>query len=222
MITSPRHPRSWSSAASRWPVGITLVWLLLGAGGTYALYRKAATPCPAAAAPPFWPTQNSLSRDNHRWNLLVFAHPGCPCTRATFSELSRLAIRLEDRARIVVLIYDPETARPELDPTEFRESARRIPGATVLSDRDGALARRFGARTSGQILLYSPDGALCFSGGINASRGHEGPNLGRDAILKWINGEPDALKTTPVFGCLLSDDVELDDSRPGGPTTCPR
>ena len=45
--------------------------------------------------------------------------------------------------------------------------------------------------------------------------------LGRDAILKWINGEPDALNTTPVFGCLLNDDVELDNARSGGPTTCP-
>jgi hypothetical protein len=85
-------------------------------------------------------------------------------------------------------------------------------------DEDGAEAARFGAATSGQVLVYGRDGALVFSGGITAARGHFGDNEGSKAIAHFVadprpaaevreRSPADAsagnLARTPVFGCPI-------------------
>jgi hypothetical protein len=87
--------------------------------------------------------------------------------------------------------------------SDLWETAGRIPGVTVLADRDGADARRFGARTSGHALLFDNSGKLLFSGGITSARGHEGDNAGRSAILGLVEGRASDLATTPIYGCDL-------------------
>jgi hypothetical protein len=50
-----------------------------------------------------------------------------------------------------------------------------------------------------------------FSGGITASRGHQGDNAGRAAITSLVLGEahgPELLRS-PVYGCQLFDNGEL-------------
>ena len=76
----------------------------------------------------------------------------------------------------------------------------------VVLDPDGREARRFGVKGSGHVLLYEPSGDLVFSGGITPSRGHEGDNPGRSAVIDLINGGRAAVHRTPVFGCPLLDD----------------
>ena len=192
------------------------LWLMTTTGGMYALYHYAATPSSAADAPRQWPTQCPLRPAGDRWNLLIFAHPGCPCTRASLNELARIELSTRGRARITLALGTPDNVEDRCSATEYRQIAERIPGCTVLDDPGGSLAHAFGAHTSGQVLLYSATGELCFSGGITPSRGHEGPNLGRDAIQDWIQGRPDARRSTPVFGCELVDDpVSAPGPKPG-------
>jgi hypothetical protein len=82
-------------------------------------------------------------------------------------------------------------------------TASSIPGVHVLRDVDGADARRFGAWTSGQTLLYDAQGRLRFSGGITDARGHEGDNAGRASLESILfHGETPAARTS-VFGCGL-------------------
>ncbi|HEX3447903.1 MAG TPA: hypothetical protein VHS97_06590, partial [Isosphaeraceae bacterium] len=74
----------------------------------------------------------------------------------------------------------------------------------LIDDSGGEEAARFGARTSGLVALYAPDGRLHFRGGITGSRGHEGDNAGQQALLGLIQGNPSSLPCeTPVFGCPL-------------------
>jgi hypothetical protein len=85
----------------------------------------------------------------------------------------------------------------------LRRSAAEIPGVSVLSDPDGAEARRFGAQTSGHTLLFDHTGRLLFSGGITQSRGHAGDNAGESAIVSLINTQAADQTKTQVFGCSL-------------------
>jgi hypothetical protein len=62
----------------------------------------------------------------------------------------------------------------------------------------------FGAATSGEALLYGPDGRLEFAGGITSSRGHEGDNPGADRIVSLVTTGSAELATAPVFGCPLN------------------
>lgn len=110
----------------------------------------------------------------------------------------------QEKVNAYVLFIKPKGAGADWDDTDLRRSAAAIPGVTVLTDANGAEADRFGAQTSGHTLLFDRTGALLFSGGITASRGHAGGNAGESAILAAINGGRADHARTPVFGCSLT------------------
>jgi hypothetical protein len=130
-------------------------------------------------------------------------HPHCPCSRATVDELAGIVARCE-RLAVRVVAVKPAGVPDRWEQTSLLASARKIPGADVLVDSDGAEAAAFGAQTSGHAQLYSSAGALLFSGGITAARGHAGDNAGEDAIVKLVNASAADTRQTPVFGCPLA------------------
>jgi hypothetical protein len=74
---------------------------------------------------------------------------------------------------------------------------------TVHRDDDAAETRRFQSETSGQTILYAPDGRLLFQGGITQCRGHAGDNPGRSALVALLEHKTFSPVETPVFGCAL-------------------
>jgi hypothetical protein len=73
----------------------------------------------------------------------------------------------------------------------------------VLPDPDGRLASLLGSLTSGGVVLYDAKGRLRYQGGITASRGHEGDNAGKQAVIEILRGHRDSQKSMPVFGCPI-------------------
>ncbi len=80
-----------------------------------------------------------------------------------------------------------------------------IPHASIVIDRDGVEARRFGALTSGTILVYDVHGQERFRGGITNRRGGEEDNQGRQTLARVLAGEERLTRRapSPVFGCPL-------------------
>jgi hypothetical protein len=185
-----------------------LAWLTLVGAGMAGLWKYAGTPGTAATAPATWPNQHSLLAAGDRPTLVMFAHPKCPCTRASIGELSILMSHVQGQVAAHVIFFRPATPGVDWDDTDLRRSAAAIPGVEVSSDRDGALATVFGAEVSGQTFLYDVRGRLLFSGGMTYARGHSGDNPGRDALLALLsNGQP-ANARPPVFGCALRGATE--------------
>lgn len=176
------------------------------AAGLVMLLGYANTPGPAGASPAVWPQAAMVQRTPGRPTLVVFAHPECACTRATVSELARIMATRHTALDAVIHVVLPAGAPREWSQDSLGAAAAAIPGVQIVQDRDGVEARRFGAVTSGQTLLYDAHGRLAFSGGITASRGHEGDSAGRDAILHVLAGGTSARAFTPVFGCILVAD----------------
>jgi hypothetical protein len=173
--------------------------------GSGALWRHANSPGAAGHSPEAWPAESSLVRAAHRKTLVMFAHPQCPCTRASISELAVLMARAGAEIDAYVVFFKPEDAADEWTHTNSFAQAAAIPGVTVRLDMSGREARLFGAATSGQTDLYDAAGRLLFSGGITAARGHAGDNLGRAAIGEWASHGQAGCSSTPVFGCALND-----------------
>jgi hypothetical protein len=196
-----RHLRTRKSWIT--PALLLAVWIVCIAAGLRMVWQYSYTPAPLAKPPGVWPAAAALTRNHGRAALLLFVHPECPCSRATIGELDRILASVQSRVDVSVLFAIPTGAPAGWSDTDIIRSARRIPGVTVLQDPEGAIARRFGARTSGQALLYDEEGQLVFNGGITASRGHSGDNSGRDAIVSLVLRRSAALHRTPVFGCAL-------------------
>jgi hypothetical protein len=116
-------------------------------------------------------------------------------------------LSLKGRVRATVLVIKPKGFPAGWEETDIVASARRIPGTTVLLDLDGTQAARFGAKTSGQAVLYDGSGKLLFSGGITEGRGHLGDNAGLQRIKSLVlTGKADKAESL-VFGCPLSAKV---------------
>jgi hypothetical protein len=118
--------------------------------------------------------------------------------------LARVVAGASEKLVVYVLVMTPSEAEEGWQKTDVWDAAERIAGVHVISDRDAVEAQIFGARTSGQTLLYSPDGNLVFRGGLTASRGHAGPSLGQESILSLLHGQPAEVVETDVFGCALT------------------
>jgi len=182
-----------------------IIWAGAIAAGLRVLLNYETSPGGVGVVPNSWPANSSIALAKDRPTLVMVAHPQCPCTRASMSELAQVVARVQNKARVYVLFYTPSAIGPQWDNTNLRREAAEIPGVTVLSDRDGVEARRFGAETSGHTFLFAADGRLLFSGGITASRGHSGDNAGEIAIVSLINNRVSERARTVVFGCALGN-----------------
>jgi hypothetical protein len=184
---------------------ILVLWLGILALGFGYLMRYSGTAGEPAQAQAMWPTASHAPRVSNRYVLVTFGHPRCPCTRATIGELERLVPHFRERVTAMVYFENPNTGTPNWRDEMLWNSVQAIPGVTVSYDEDSREARLFGARTSGQTFLYSPEGQLLFSGGITPERGHMGDSVGRAAILQAIRGDtwPVQAIQTPVYGCSL-------------------
>jgi len=186
-----------------------ITWIAAVAFGLGVLFQYENTPGRVGAVSPAWP-ETQIERATDRPTLVMLAHPHCPCTAASVGELAHIMARLQGRVAAYVLFVKPKGSGRDWEDTNLRRDAEAIPGVKVVIDPDGVEAHRFGAETSGHTLLFGADGRLIFSGGITASRGHAGDNVGESAIIALLNHQIPARAQTRVFGCALADSIKLE------------
>lgn len=185
--------------------GLCLAWALVVSVGLHSVWSYESLPGEAAAAPAAWPAGTAIAPAAGRATLVMLVHPHCPCSRASVEQLNRIMARVPGLLTAHVLFLQPSGVPEGWEKTNLWESIARVPGVLARVDRDGREAQRFGASTSGQVVLYDAGGRLLFSGGITPSRGHDGDNAGADAVVALVNGTTPGVRESPVFGCSLVD-----------------
>ena len=188
---------------SLWFALACISWPTLVCAGWFAMTQYEMTAGESAQAPKTWPVNAGLSRPKDLPALLLFAHPQCPCTRASVEQLSRIVAASSRRVHPYAIFLQPAGFSEVWTHSSTWNRAAAIPGVTVLPDRSGQIAAAFGAKTSGQSLLFDLKGNLVFTGGITASRGHDGDNMGSQAVLLFLISGKLMNVHTPVFGCSL-------------------
>lgn len=205
---------------------VTAIWMLLASAALFAMADYGSEQGAAGAAPTRWPDGlvGMIQPDPARSTLVVFAHPLCPCTRASLWELEAIANRLYGMVDVHILFFEPDdiSAMPDIwAASDLKTIAARLPGTQIHIDVDGRIAAHFGAYTSGQTLLYGTNAQLQFAGGITPSRGHTGTNPGRTALINAIvtdkGIDPLAPRLNPVFGCSLHEQLPDDRKRVNDP-----
>ncbi|MGH8264624.1 MAG: RedB protein [Steroidobacteraceae bacterium] len=182
-----------------------LVWAFAVGAGFEVVWRYQSTPGVVAQAPRVWPGSTLVTPETGRSTLVMFVHPRCTCTRASLAELARIMERAGGSVSASVLFFRPSGVDDRWEETPTWGAAHEIAGVHVLIDREGAEAARFGAHTSGHLLLYAPDGRLEFAGGITGSRAHVGDNDGESSVLALLKGTGAALHEHAVYGCSFAD-----------------
>ncbi len=181
---------------------LAVLWLSGAVGGLWIVWAADNTAGAAARPPEVWPRQSGLRREADRPTLILLAHPRCTCTNASLGELREVLACTQSLPHTYVVFLKPDGVADGWERTPLWQLASTLPNTTVVRDDQGAVARHFGALTSGQTLLYDARGHLTFSGGITGSRGHEGENAGRVQLIAALGGNLGSHGTS-VFGCPL-------------------
>ena len=184
---------------------LSLTWLMASAVGVLLLADYDSKPGHAASPPQQWPSGVSLARNSSKPTVLMFLHPRCPCSRASLSELARLAHGERDRLDVSVVFAQPSGVAAEWSQTELWKNAVANGDMHVAIDEDGLLTEQFGAKTSGQVLVYDCAGVLRFDGGITPGRGHRGDSFGHSIVRAIAAGQTAEFpEHCATFGCALS------------------
>ena len=207
MISRKKSPASLSLAIGAWGLAVVAGVLTLGA--------HAGRPGDAGSPTDRWPKESRIRFDATRPNLLIFLHPRCPCSRASLAELARVMARGRDRLTARAVLLEPSGVPDGWADSDIARDAAAIPGVLAFRDEGGDEARRFGAATSGHVMLYDAAGRLHFSGGITPARGHEGDSLGRDAVIDLIeaHGVGGTASAAPCSAARSRRPVRLPDRR---------
>jgi hypothetical protein len=187
---------------------VGVLWIGASCGGLVMLTMYANSPGPSQQAPSQWPIDSSIRLSERGSTLILFAHPKCPCTRASLGELEKIVAHCQGSVTPWVVFFKPSGSDASWDQTDLRDTAAAIPAVHIISDLDGIEARRFHATTSGQTILYNDQGELLFNGGITEARGHAGDNTGRAAVESYLTGAVPVCHQTPVFGCPIAVSLE--------------
>jgi hypothetical protein len=170
-------------------------WLVLVGVGVRTLHGYSTTPGARAATPASWPRESALPRGAGP-TAVMFVHPACPCSKASVAELAKVARTAGAPSRIVVVLVGEDTG-----------DVAAVSGTTRVLDPDRREATRFGALTSGHVVVYDASGALRFSGGITGSRGHQGDNIGARRVQTLLAGGATATSENAVFGCAFPEEM---------------
>lgn len=197
-------------ARTGWSAGVVIApWCCLLFVSWYFVERydfNVNQPAPSGVVPN-WPSNSALQRSPDRATLVLFLHPKCPCSRATIRELKKLLASTATTQSLAPDLFVVATIPPSADEswlnTDTIAQSEQIGGARLYIDRAGQEAARFGATTSGMVMLFDTSGALRFNGGITISRGHEGDSTGCDWLAELIRGGRCDSIELPVFGCRL-------------------
>ena len=185
-----------------------LLWLGLIAGGYAWSLRYGFATGKALEAPLVLPSSLGLPSPLPRAQLFLALHPHCPCSRATVAELAKIISQTADSRDITVLMYKPASQPDSWLNGSLLDDCRRM-NCRIRPDPDGLLAASLGGFTSGNVVLYDVNGKLRYQGGITASRGHEGDNLGELAVVEAIHGRGLRLQSLPVFGCAIQPEGKI-------------
>jgi len=160
-------------------------------------------PGAVSAAPIDWPHNSTIELAEDRPSLLMFIHPRCPCTSASLDELAEIIARCRDLATYYCIFVLPPEVPPDWEQGRLWRKASGLSRVQCIVDSHGREAKRFGAKTSGAVQVYSDAGKLVFNGGVTGARNHDGDNVGATAVTRWIRARHAEVTETFVFGCPL-------------------
>jgi len=177
-----------------------VVWIVLIGIGMVKVGGWIGTPGRSGPVRDHWPLGTTLVQRSGRPTLILFAHPMCPCLKATRTELERVLLEIPTPLDLVIEVFSPAEGGFTWSPETLCGSLKH---PRLILDPDGSDALRFGVRISGHVLLYGEEGGLIFSGGITSGRGEVGPNPAMDALRCCLLGKSNAVTVWPVFGCPI-------------------
>jgi len=176
-----------------------------------------AAPLPGDPAPNFSLTdlqgqKHSLSDYKGKYVVLEWNNPLCPFVHKHYDSGNMPKLQQQERAKGVVWLTINSSASdqpgnlpvPRLQ--QFLHDTHADPTA-YLRDPQGTVGRLYGAKTTPDMYVISPDGKLIYEGGIDNKPTPDradipgATNYVRAALDASMSGQPVAVTTARPYGC---------------------
>lgn len=150
-----------TSRRSGWWMAVASVWLVCLGVGVFGTRSSEARVDAPVAAPEQWPSDTTIVRTPGHATVLLFVEASC--AEGTLRSLERVLAVTGEALEAHVLVSGPVPEHVGGRP-EIWGLARSIRGVRVVTDSDEV--RRFGALTSGRVLVYEANGRLGYRGSL--------------------------------------------------------
>lgn len=203
----------------RRPVLQLALGLALAAGAATAAGAPAAVATVGQPAPAFSVTDTSgkrvsLADFKGRHVVLEWVNPGCPFVVKHYSAANMQAQQREAAAQGVVWLAVNSTAPEHGDyrsPAAMAQwmKSQQAAAAHTLMDEDGRMGRAYGARTTPQMVVINPQGAVVYAGAIDSRPTANPADIPgatqhvRQALQESLAGKPVSVPSTRPYGCSV-------------------
>lgn len=198
-----------------------MVWAVAVAGtllvGRAAVVRAEAVvgePAPAFSLTDAHGTARSLAEFTGKFVVLEWFNNDCPFVGKHYNSGSMQQLQAEATGRGVVWLTVASSA-PGKQGHLTREQALMVIAergsrqTALLPDPDGAVGRRYGAKTTPHLFVINPEGRVIYAGAIDDKPSAEPADLPgavnyvRQALDEALAGRPVSVPSTKSYGCSV-------------------
>ena len=203
--------------ATRWTttVVVGLSVMLAGNGRVRAAEAVVGQPAPDFTLTDAAGTVQSLAAHRGRFVVLEWFNKDCPFVRKHYDSGNMQRLQAAYTARRVIWLTIASSAPGKqgylASPEEAREviKQRGAHQTALLLDPDGAVGRRYGAKTTPHMFVINPEGRLIYAGAID-NRPSVDPadiagaaNYVERALEEAMAGKPVSTPETRSYGCSV-------------------
>jgi hypothetical protein len=135
--------------------------------------------------------------------IVMFAHPLCPCTRASLIKLGEVALQVKDQSQIRVVFVTRGLNPEDVTTSKTLALARQLKHVTTELDESGTEECLYQATVSGEVFAFDAQGERIFHGGLTSGRGHLGVASSQEYLEQLITGKATEPLDAAVYGCRL-------------------
>jgi thiol-disulfide isomerase/thioredoxin len=151
-------------------------------------------------------TYNPTAAGSKKASVLFFVSPFCSTTKSFIKEINQIAADYADRVAVYLVHSDPEITKEVAMEHAILSEVK----ATVLLDKEQALAKQVQAKITPEAVVIGPDGKTLYQGRINdlylgptkRQRAATTKDL-RDALDAILSGKPVPTPQEPAQGCKI-------------------
>lgn len=155
---------------------------------------------------------HTLSDYQGEWVVLEWLNYDCPFVRKHYRGSNMQATQqrwIDEGVNWLAIMSNAEGEQGHFPPDEMnaRTEAEGALMQAVLYDYDGTVGRAYGARTTPQMVIINPDGAIIYNGAIDDQPSADPATLESannyvdQALSEAIAGQQVSVPTTQPYGC---------------------
>ena len=159
-------------------------------------------------------TEHNLSDFKGKYVVLEWTNHQCPFVKKFYANDDMQSLQKEMTGKDVIwlqVLSSAEGKQGHLTASEAEalRKQQEVGSTALLLDPDGAIGRKYGARTTPHMFLINPEGLIIYQGAIDSIKSTDSADIAdatnyvKSAYENAVAGKPVDPATTTPYGCSI-------------------